>query len=147
MQSMTFKDFMECKYVGANEKLYVIKDSDGIVQYIGISNCNIWNRWFSGYNSHFYGYPDNLMSTSRISEAIRDKMPDSLGWSILLFTKKDCIEYCYEFIKVDFAEFPVSKMTKKEICDNWDMEDFEETIIDMMRPKLNIIHNRRQWAT
>ena len=94
MIEITFKDFYEYKY---NEdgfhELYVMKNGFEDILYVGISNQNIWNRWF-GWNGHIMAGPNFMVGESSVGRKIVDHLPDSWDWKIQLWTLDDCMAFC-----------------------------------------------------
>jgi len=84
MIEITFKNFFEYKYSHEEfHELYIMKNGLDEVLYIGISEQNIWNRWF-GFNGHIRDGGNFLQGRSSVGEKVVDYLPDSWDWKIQL---------------------------------------------------------------
>ena len=127
MIEITFKEFYEYKYIedGFNE-LYIMKNGLDEVLYIGISEQNIWNRWF-GFNGHILDGGNFLKGRSSVGEKVVDHLPDSWSWKIQLWTLEDCVGFCKSEIS------PTRK--------SYDIKYLEPFMIQKLRPSLNNTFN------
>lgn len=132
MIEITFKDFYEYQYrEEVFHELYIMKNGLEETLYIGISNQNIWNRWF-GWNGHIMEGPNYLVGESAVGRKVVDNLPDSLGWKIQLWTLDDCVEFCT-------SELLHSK-------DKYTIKMLEPIMIQKLRPSLNSIYNLNPGA-
>jgi len=93
MIEIDFESFHNQNYVEEGYDLYVMKNGLGDVLYIGISNQNIWERWF-GWNGHILWVDHVIEGNSAVGRKIVDHLPDSLKWKIQLWTLDDCVNLC-----------------------------------------------------
>lgn len=99
MKSLIFSEFYAGKYDDHGYELYIIKDSDENVMYIGIAKDSIWHRWFGGKIGHMDSDANGkLYGKSRIGEVIERRFPNSWNWVIELWTKDDCLNACRQDI-------------------------------------------------
>ena len=71
MKSLLFSEFYAGKYDDLGYELYIIRDIDGNVMYIGIARDSIWHRWFGGSAGHMdCDAKGRLYGKSRIGEVI-----------------------------------------------------------------------------
>jgi hypothetical protein len=126
MIEITFREFYEYKYEedGFHE-LYVMKNGLGEILYIGISNQNIWNRWF-GMRGHILDNGKFMSGESLVGKNVVNHLPGSWSWKIQLWTLNDCIEFC----KKDLS--PNGKYTIKYL---------EPLMIKRLKPALNTLYN------
>ena len=105
-------------------QLYVVRKKTQVL-YVGISESNIWNRWFYGNRGHvqtnIYG---ELMGRSSVGNAVTE---EPQACSIELLTLSECIEYCR-----DISHFKINR------CD---IKDVEPAMIFKLKPTLNVIFN------
>ncbi len=126
MIEITFKDFYECKYSDdAPYELYVMKNGLGDALYIGISNQNIWDRWF-GWNGHIMATDKFMIGESPVGQKIVDHLPDSWNWKIQLWTLDDCKAFCADMLNPN---------------GNYDIRWLEPFMIQKIHPILNDTHN------
>ena len=93
MIAIKFSKFYSGDYDDDGFELYVIKDSDRKVMYIGVSRDSIWLRWFGGGTSHMDMNTDGkIYGRSYIGEVIERRLPNSWDWVIELWTKEDCLK-------------------------------------------------------
>lgn len=93
MISLSFKQFMSGEYTTRGyHELYVLRNKEDIL-YIGISQNISW-RWFGGLSSHLmqniYG---EWIYNSTAGEVVVRNMPESLDWTIELWTLRDCVRF------------------------------------------------------
>ena len=90
INKLRFKDFADRNYKEKNECLYIIKDENKTILYIGISRWNIWSRWFGNYKCHFMENGDGrYMAISNIAGEIVRHLPKSMDWIIELWGRVD----------------------------------------------------------
>ena len=126
MIELTFLEFHEHQYQEDGFRLYVIKNRNNDVLYIGISTNNIWERWF-GFGGHLVWDGKIIYGESSIGLKIEDHLPDSLRWKIQLWTLQDCI---------NFGRSELSKNTSALT-----IRDVEPIMIQKLSPALNVIYN------
>src|ERR1051325_9320240 len=93
MIELTFHEFHEQKYQQQQFCLYVVKNANENILYVGISTNDIWERWF-GWGGHMTWDGKIIYGESPIGVKIETHLPDSLGWKIQLWTLEDCIKFC-----------------------------------------------------
>lgn len=126
MIELSFLDFHEHNYENdAAYRLYVMRNGLGDVLYVGISDVDIWGRWF-GWGGHMIWDGNVIYGESSIGEKIENHLPDSLGWKIQLWTLKDCIDFLGDFIP------PHNTRT---------IQDIEPLMIKKLFPALNRTYN------
>jgi len=128
MKALSFSEFYKGNYIDLGYELYLVKDLNGNVMYIGISRDSIWHRWFEGGTGHMLVDSNGkIHGQSYIGEVIERRFPNSWNWVIGLWTKDDCIKACSEY-------FENSKKSKIEI------EMIEPYMIKKYEPLYNIAH-------
>jgi hypothetical protein len=128
MLTMFFSDFYIGEYEDLGYELYLLRDSDGAVMYIGIAKDSIWHRWFEGGTSHMESQTGGrLYGKSVIGEVVERRFPNSWNWTIELWTKEDCLKVC----DVDYRGKDVEKLT---------IESIESQMIVKFEPLYNVIH-------
>jgi hypothetical protein len=129
MKRLTLTDFYAGNFTDRGYSLYIVKDADGKVMYIGISAVSIWSRWFGGGTSHMgVGSHGEVYGKSTIGEVIERRFPDSWNWMIELWTVQDC----RKFLDRELAGQNVSAMTIREL---------EPYMIEKLAPLYNVLHN------
>jgi hypothetical protein len=127
MIEITFKDFYEYKYhEDGFYELYVMKNGLGEILYVGISNQNIWNRWF-GWNGHIMGDAGYMVGESSVGRKIVNHLPDSWNWKIQLWTLDDCETFCAD-------EF--------NLHGRYTIRFLEPFMIQKLHPILNVNYNK-----
>ena len=121
----------DCK--ANNYELYVVKNLSNEILYIGISQANIWDRWF-GSRGRLRTYLSGYWCDS-ISREFIENLPESWNWIIDLYTFWDCARTVKlpDYIKVSLEELYYYNGIK----------DFERAMIEKYHPKLNVIYNDR----
>lgn len=128
MNNLRFSDFYKADYEDLGYELYIIKDSDGNVMYVGISRDSIWHRWFGGGTSHMDRDANGrVYGKSYVGEIIERRFPDSWNWIIELWTKEDCLAVCGQ----DIAGRDLDAI---------DIEATEPYMIRKFEPLYNIAH-------
>jgi len=97
MIEISFKAFHDQDYRERGYKLYVLKNGNEDVLYVGISTRSIWERWF-GMNGHILWTDRYATGESEVGQKVVDHLPDSLQWKIQLWTLKDCISFCKDML-------------------------------------------------
>lgn len=129
MKRLKFADFYAGNFTDRGYSLYIVKDANGKVIYIGISTVSIWSRWFGGGTSHMeVGSHGEVYGKSTIGEVIERRFPVSWNWMIELWTVQDC----RKFLNGELTEQNLSAMTVKE---------FEPYMIKKLAPLYNVLHN------
>jgi hypothetical protein len=128
MKALLFSEFYEGNYEDHGYELYLIRDPDGNVMYIGISRDSIWHRWFGGGTSHMdRDTIGRIYGKSYIGEVIERRFPISWKWLIELWTKEDCLEVC------------AAELTGKDL-EKIEIESIEPYMIVRLEPLYNVIH-------
>jgi hypothetical protein len=110
MRNLKFSEFYAGTYSDEGFELYVVKDSDAHVMYVGISHKPIWDRWFTGVASHMGITPKGkLFGISHIGSVIERRLPKSMDWTIELWTKKDC----FNFLEKEMADRDLERIDIK----------------------------------
>ena len=126
MLNLSFHEFMIGDYPDQDLHLYVVRTYNEVL-YVGISTSNIWNRWFSARNAHMVQVVgSSWIGNSAIGQAVCENMPESLEWTIELWSLEDC------------AGFLDDKMFSKG---RLNIRDVEPLMIQKLLPKLNVIYN------
>jgi hypothetical protein len=100
MKTLLFSEFYKGNYDEVGYELYLVRDTENNVMYVGISRDSVWHRWFDGGTSHMDSDANgNLYGKSYIGEVIERRFPTSWEWTIELWTKEDCLKICGERIK------------------------------------------------
>jgi len=126
MIELPFEDFHEHNYEDMGFCLYVMKNGLDDILYVGISNSDVWERWFS-WGGHMTWDGTVIYGESPIAIKIENYLPDSLHWKIQLWTIQDCLEFCGK-------ELP--EATTEIIID-----DIEPIMIQKLSPALNATYN------
>jgi hypothetical protein len=129
MQSLKFSEFYTGAYADEGFELYIVKDSDAHVMYVGISHKPIWDRWFAGVTSHMDIAPNGkLFGKSHIGSVIERRLPKSMNWTIELWTKKDC----FNFLEKEMADRDLERI---------DIKMLEPFMIEKLNPLYNVLHS------
>ena len=119
------KEYGEDQY-----QLYVVRKNTQVL-YVGISESNIWNRWFNGGRGHvlinIYG---EMIGRSSVGNSV---VNEPHLCSIELWTLSECIEYC--------------RSTTSFKINRYDIKDIEPIMIHKLKPKLNVIFNTNYSMT
>ena len=126
MIELTFQEFHEQQYKEDRFCLYIVKNRQGDVLYIGISTINVWERWFA-WSGHMVWDGKVIYGESPIGVKIEDHLPDSLRWKIQLWTLDDCIQFCRMELPEDTLALTIG--------------DIEPIMIQKLSPALSIIFN------
>jgi len=128
MQTILFSEFYKGNFDDNGYELYLLKDIDGIVMYIGIARDSVWHRWFEGSTSHMEcDSHGRLYGKSYIGEVIERRFPNSWNWFIELWTKNDCLKVCdFELKGKDLGKIGI--------------ESIEPVMISKFEPLYNVIH-------
>ena len=95
MKSFRFSEFYKGQYTDDGFELYLLKEADQQILYIGISRDSIWHRWFGGGTSHMdMDIAGKICGRSHIGEVIEQCFPASWDWIIELWTRGDCLKAC-----------------------------------------------------
>jgi hypothetical protein len=128
MLAMFFSDFYIGEYEDLGYELYLLRDSEGVAMYIGITKDSIWHRWFEGGTSHMESQTGGrLYGKSVIGEVIERRFPHSWNWTIELWRKNDCIKACDR----DFRGKDIEKLN---------IEAIESRMVAKFEPLYNVIH-------
>lgn len=121
--TITMKDFYEGKYDDGNYKLYIVRDEkNSNTFYVGMSNSNVWNRWFGGRGHiivNTYG-KWNGWGNSSIGRRVVDNLPSSLGYKVTLLTNEGAKLYLKDELEgkylVDELSPDTRTLEKELIC-------------------------------
>lgn len=92
MIRLSFSQFLKGDFKDLGYELYIVKDADQVM-YIGIARNSVWDRWFGGYGGHMEILSEQkLRGISTIGDVIQRRLPDSLNWTLELWTDQDCRE-------------------------------------------------------
>ena len=128
MRMLLFSEFYKGKFDDSGYELYLLKDTDGAVMYIGIARDSIWHRWFAGGTSHMEcDSHGKLYGKSYIGEVIERRLPNSWNWFIELWTKNDCLQVC------DFE-------LKGKDLEKIGIELIETVMISKFEPLYNVVY-------
>jgi hypothetical protein len=128
MIAIRFSEFYKGDYEDHDYELYIIKDSDEKVMYIGISRDSIWHRWFGGGPSHMdIDAAGKIYGKSYVGEVIERRFPSSWDWIIELWTREDCLKAC----ETEFSGRDIHKI---------EIESLEPYMIGKFEPLYNVTH-------
>ncbi len=128
MLTITLSAFYKGDYEDLGFELYLLRDLEDTVMYIGIAKDSIWHRWFEGGTSHMEtDHNGRLYGKSLIGEVVEQRFPHSWKWSIELWTKEDCLKAC----DFDYKGNDVRKLA---------IESIESQMIVKFEPLYNVIH-------
>jgi hypothetical protein len=128
MKSLKISDFYTGLFVDEGYELYLVKDIEGLLMYIGISRDSVWHRWFGGGPSHMDANPEGkVYGKSYFGEVIERRFPHSWNWTIELWTKEECLSVC----KDNFSGRDPAKIT---------IESIEPYMIAKLEPLYNVTH-------
>ena len=125
---LDFSQFVAGKYEDQKPgqqpfKLYIVKESL-TVRYIGISNINIWDRWFGGSRGHItFNIYGEMIGNSTIGRLVSQ---NHKLFSIELWTIPDCLAFL-GFTKYDKI--------------NCSIHDLEPRMIKKLKPTCNVTYN------
>ena len=141
MITMTFSQFTDPENFPDEKglELYVLREKQNIL-YIGISQRNVWNRWFGNRGRMWKGVGGSWGSGDHVGICIIENMPLSLNWEIDLWTLKECLTYLEwdyfhkdgftgEFFKRQDGFFPFT------------IKDVEPELIYTLSPAYNMTYN------
>lgn len=126
MIEITFEEFHKQHYKEEGFNLYVVKNGLGDVLYVGISENDVWGRWF-GFGGHIVWDGKVIYGESPIGSKIEEHLPSSLLWKIQLWTLDDCIDFCQREIQNNRSSISIRKL--------------EPIMIKKLSPSLNISYN------
>jgi hypothetical protein len=106
MIELTILEFHQQQYEEDRFCLYVVKNAEESILYVGISTKDVWERWF-GWGGHITWDGNVIYGESPVGVKIENHLPDSLKWKIQLWSLKDCVEFCREELSTDIAETTV----------------------------------------
>ena len=109
MIELRFKDFYDAKYNDKGYELYVMKNGLSDVLYVGISQVDVWNRWF-GYNGHLVWDGKFVIGQSTVGQKIANHFPESQNWLIQLWLLDDCIEFCQDIVSAKNKNYNIKML-------------------------------------
>jgi hypothetical protein len=117
---LSFREFIDMDYDEGYHNLYIVWYKETAL-YVGISNWNIWDRWFSRSNCHMLklsgGWSEDWSSS--IGRCIIQNLPESLDWII------------------ELRHYPNTLLFNKAPVD---LDNVEQDLIYEYRPLFNIRH-------
>ncbi len=125
MIELALYDFHKQNYEDNGYCLYVVKNGLDDILYIGISDVDVWGRWF-GWGGHMMWDGNVIYGESAVGTKIENNLPDSLSWKIQLWTLNDCVDFLGKAIP------PHNARTVKSI---------EPLMIRRLSPALNATYN------
>ena len=130
---LTFREFADGNWSEMDDRqdyyeMYVIRNNTNVL-YVGISESNIYNRWFSSPSCHMYKTQDGFISFSSIGHEIKDNMPISFDWIVELWTVPIAFAYLKDALPIGYK---LERMNIKVL---------ERFMIRNRRPLLNVAHN------
>lgn len=129
MKSLKFSEFYRGQFADDGFELYILKDNDEKIMYIGISRDSIWHRWFGGGPSHMDSdAAGKIYGKSYVGEVIERRLPSSWDWMIELWTREDCLKVCE------------SEFSGKD-TDRIEIESIEPYMIVKLEPLYNVMHS------
>jgi hypothetical protein len=132
MDTLTFEKFMSGDYPDDDYSIYIVRYNAEVL-YIGISRDNIYNRWFTADYSHITKFANGaLRGNSTIGQVIVGNLPNSLQWSIDLWSIDDCIKLLGD------------KSPCKSEYDNNALDKLERYLISELNPLFNVTHNTQR---
>ena len=126
MIELSFREFHQQQYEEHQFCLYIVKDENEDILYVGISTSDIWERWF-GFGGHLTWDGETIYGESAIGTRIENHLPGSLEWKIQLWSLRDCLEFCGEDAPTGLADATV--------------HDIEPIMIQKLSPALNTTYN------
>lgn len=133
MLKLSFAKFMNLEDFPdhAGYELYIVKGARKTL-YIGISQRNIWNRWFYSGKCHMFQiYDGSWNGNTSIGVEVAKNMPKSLKWKIELWTLEDC----QVFLIKDTRELGW-------LPGRFDITDIEPLMIRKLNPTFNSTYKR-----
>lgn len=128
MKELKLSEFHSAGYADEGYELYLVRNGEAKVMYIGISRDSVWHRWFGGGPSHMdTDGTGRVYGKSYLGEVIERRFPDSWEWTIELWTKEDCLQ-------VLTPEFSGRDPNKLEI------ESIEPHMIARFEPLYNVMY-------
>jgi hypothetical protein len=98
--AITFYDFYHRNYKKGNFSLYVLRDGKTVL-YVGISKVDIWDRWFGNLTPHMEVFKTEkhqvFRGNTRAGRSVAENYPESIKWTVELWTVDDCKEYLLSF--------------------------------------------------
>ena len=129
MKVLKFSEFYKGQFADDGYELYIVKDLEEKVMYIGISRDSIWHRWFGGGPSHMdMDAAGKFFGKSYIGDVIERRLPSSWDWIIELWTREDCLKAC----KTEFLGRDIDKIK---------IESIEPYMIVKFEPLYNVMHS------
>ena len=130
MITVKFKVFMDFMDIDKDYQLYVLRKDKNIV-YIGISERDIWYRWFGSFG-RMCKVNGEWRGKDATARHIIENMPKSFNWDIDLFSVTDTLD----LIGMDY-ERNDGKIIRCEDKRIWNAREAEGFFIVGMNPLLN----------
>ena len=141
MITMTFSKFANPDNFPDDDdiELYVLRNSKKIL-YIGISESNVWNRWFGNRGRMYKNAGGHWNGSDTTSISIIQNMPASLRWNIDLWTLKDCLSFLgIKYISKN--DFPNDWCFYPNGFGRYTIKDVEPKFIANLMPEYNGTYN------
>ena len=136
MIKIRFEDFENANYNDDKEdyKIYLVRNANGEILYVGISRTSVWNRWFGNFGRMQRAYNGEFIPSDSVSNEIYINLPLSLNWTIELLTVRDG----YDIISDEwrYPDIPIGDNYKT----HW-INEIEKLMIKKLKPKLNYTYN------
>jgi hypothetical protein len=126
MIRLKFSEFMSGEYDKRGERhvIYILI-AESCILYIGMSSGNLWHRWFAYPGSHIRQYTSTQWGyNSPAGEAVVRCAPESMNWTVELWTAEDCIKL-------------LSDDESLGRLDPRDLRELEWLMIDRLHPAFN----------
>lgn len=127
MIELSFLQFHEQQFQEQQYCLYVVKNASEDILYVGISENDVWERWF-GWGGHLTWDGNVIYGESPIGTKIEDHLPDSLQWKIQLWSLEDCVEFCRQELPDELSQVTIHHI--------------EPMMIRKLSPALNAMYNQ-----
>lgn len=123
-------------------ELYVLREGDGFL-YIGISQRNVWNRWFGNFGRMQKGHDGGWIAHDSVGAAIVRNLPASLRWEIDLWGIEECLQYLgWDYFYKDGFDNECFRF--RDGFARHSIEKVEVALINRLRPAYNVTHNTGQ---
>jgi len=107
------KNYKDDAYV-----LYLCRDGNREILYVGMTNENAWDRWFHSPRSHIpMNFQGIRFGGTGIGRRIIDNLPNSYDWPIELWTISDAVNYFKlgDAQMYELSSFGIRKLERKMI--------------------------------
>lgn len=141
MLTMSFSKFTDPNNFpdDAGIELYVLRKNKKFL-YIGISESNVWNRWFGSRGRMYKNAGGYWNGSDTTSISIIENMPASFRWNIDLWTLKDCLSFL-EIEHISKNDFPSDWCFYPSGFGRYTIKDVEPEFIHKLLPEYNGTYN------